>query len=639
MSSSEYPGLEILAACPVLAQWGICRPNTDARISTAPIFFPRRRAEAVRAEITRMKLLKNVRFVAGLGLILIGLSLLAVFFCHVPAREINRVEMEQLLQSGALSKAAVTPTPYAGIYHIEKVLRKDRKQERLFITTHLDESQVQQLLAQSGVRVEIPGFHGQWLNIVSTLIVAGLVVMLVMFQINIGRGRNSRIRERPTVSFRDVAGIEEAKSEVQEISDFLREPGKYQRVGGALPKGLLLIGPPGTGKTMLAKAIACEAKANFFSVHGSDFTEVFVGVGAKRVRQLFRQAAKNKPAIIFIDEIDCVGKNRKFDTHGEHQQTVNALLAAMDGFDSSQGIIVVAATNRPEDLDEALLRPGRFDRKVYVPYPDMKGRRAILKSHAQGKPIRQEQTALDIIAQTTPGMSGADLANLLNEAAILCAQRTAGEITLADLEAARDKVRFGKERRSMVLKQKEREIIAYHEAGHTIVHLQTSQLPPLYKVSIVPRGAALGVTTLLPDEDQNLQSKKFLLEELLVLMGGRAAEKTFYDSTTNGAAGDLEVARKIARNMIHAWGMGEKMYYEPEKHDAEEEINRLLANADRQAHEIILSQRENTDKLAKALLTRETLTREEVIELISVPSAPFQVPALAGPRFTSLQPA
>ncbi|HLP78066.1 MAG TPA: AAA family ATPase, partial [Candidatus Paceibacterota bacterium] len=367
--------------------------------------------------------------------------------------------------------------------------------------------------------------------------------------------------------------------------------------------------------------IAGEANASFFSVHGSDFNEVFVGVGAKRVRQLFRQATKNKPAIIFIDEIDCVGKNRKFDTHGEQQQTINALLAAMDGFQSSEGIVVVAATNRPEDLDDALMRPGRFDRKVHVPYPDMKGRRAILQSHAEGKPI-EEPAALDLIAQTTPGMSGADLANLVNEAAILCAQQNATMITQDYLEAARDKVRFGKERKSMVLKQSEREMVAYHEAGHTIIHLNTSTLPPLYKVSIVPRGQALGVTTLLPDEDQNLQTKKFLLEELLVLMGGRAAEKTFFGSTTNGAAGDLEMARRIARNMIHNWGMGERLHYEPEQKDAETEINRLLETADRDAHEIILAQRVNTEKLAKALLEKETLTREEVMELLDLTELP-----------------
>jgi cell division protease FtsH len=284
--------------------------------------------------------------------------------------------------------------------------------------------------------------------------------------------------------------------------------------------------------------------------------------------------------------------------------------------------VVVAATNRPEDLDEALMRPGRFDRKVHVPFPDMKGRRAILQSHAKDKPI-EEPKALDLIAQTTPGMSGADLANLLNEAAILCAQQNSSRITINELEAARDKVRFGKERKSMVLKQSERELVAYHEAGHTIIHLNTSLLPALYKVSIVPRGQALGVTTLLPDEDQNLQSKKFLLEELLVLMGGRASERTFFGSTTNGAAGDLDMARRIARNMIHNWGMGERLYYEPEKQDAETEINRLLETADRDALAMIQAQRANTEKLAKALLERETLTRDEVMELLGLPEQPL----------------
>jgi len=560
---------------------------------------------------------------AGLGVILMVLVFLGIFVFHVPSREITLAEMDTLVTSGALTKTIVVPTPYAGIFHVEGVLQKGKGTEKVFITTHLDDAQVKKFFAEKGVRVEMPGtsLRGQWLNIVSSIIISGLVITMVLYQTSIGKGKNSRIRERPTVTFRDVAGVEEAKSEVQEIVDFLRDPKKYQRVGGTLPKGLLLIGPPGTGKTMLARAIACEAKANFFSVRGSDFTEVFVGVGAKRVRRLFRQAAKCKPAIIFIDEIDCVGKNRKFDTHGEQQQTINALLAAMDGFENSQGIVVVAATNRPEDLDEALMRPGRFDRKVYVPYPDMKGRRAILEAHAQGKPIVQSETILDIIAQTTPGMSGADLANLINEAAIICAQRHTGSITLADLEAARDKVRFGRERKSMVLQKKEREMVAYHEAGHTIIHLQTSLLPPLYKVSIVPRGLALGVTTLLPDEDQNLQSKKFLLEELLVLMGGRAAEKTFYDSTTNGAAGDLDMARKIARKMIHEWGMGEKLYYEQEKQDAEAEINRLLADADKLAHQVILGQKANTHKLAQALLERETLTRQEVIDLLN-PTVP-----------------
>jgi cell division protease FtsH len=567
-----------------------------------------------------MKFLRNRFFLIGSALVIAGVALIvtSVVLFRDPAKEITRTELEQLIANKGLISGRVTPTPFTGVYEIEGKRKLGDKTQRVFISTHVDEAQVKSLLAQPDTKLELPGqsMRGQWISIISTVIIGGVVVFMLMWQMNIGKGKSAHVRHRPTVAFSDVAGIEEAKGEVQEIVDFLREPAKYQRLGGNLPKGVLLVGPPGTGKTMLAKAIACEANASFFSAHGSDFTEVFVGVGAKRVRQLFRQASKNRPAIIFIDEIDCVGKNRKFDTHGEHQQTINALLAAMDGFESAHGIVVVAATNRPEDLDEALLRPGRFDRKVYVPYPDMKGRRAILKTHATGKPIRDEEKALDVIAQTTPGMSGADLANLLNEAAILCALQNAKDITVTDLEAARDKVQFGKERKSMVLKDKEREMVAYHEAGHTIIHLQTKYMPPLYKVSIVPRGQALGVTTLLPDEDQNLQSKKFLLEELLVLMGGRAAEKTFYDWTTNGAAGDLDMARKVARKMIHEWGMGEKLYYEQEQLQAEQEINRLLEEADRQAHEIILTQRENTEKLAKALLQRETLTREEVMLLL-----------------------
>jgi cell division protease FtsH len=568
-----------------------------------------------------MKYLKN-RKLLGLGIAIIVASAAAItagILIRTPSRELTRTEFHQLLDKQTLREARVTPTPYPGIYQIEAEHALGKGKEKVFLSTHMEEGQVKRLLDQSGTKIDVPGqgTRAQWVNIICTVMAGGLVISVLVFQTNIGKGRNSHVRRRPNILFRDVAGIEEAKGEVQEIVDFLRDPSKYQRLGGTLPKGVLLIGPPGTGKTMLAKAIACEANASFFAAQGSDFTEVFVGVGARRVRQLFRQAAKNKPAIIFIDEIDCVGKNRKFDTHAEHQQTINALLAAMDGFQSSQGIVVVAATNRPEDLDEALLRPGRFDRKVYVPYPDMKGRRAILNTHAEGKPITDQEQALDVIAQTTPGMSGADLANLLNEAAIISALRNSTSITSQDLESARDKVRFGKERKTMVLKHKEREMVAYHEAGHTIIHLQTTLMPPLYKVSIVPRGNALGVTTLLPDEDQNLQSRKFLLEELLVLMGGRAAEKTFYDSTTNGAAGDLDMARKVARKMIHEWGMGEKLYYEPEQREAENEINRLLEAADRQAHEMIEQHRNATSKLAQALLEKETLTREEVLALLN----------------------
>src|SRR5882762_1659984 len=542
-----------------------------------------------------MKILKNFKVIAALILALGAIGVLIGYCSRVPSSELTRAQMLQLLDEKSITRAAITPMIYQGFYNIEGsyVPKPGAKSKAFTIMTHLDESQVKGLLAQANAKVDLPGQGGrsQIVNIVSTVIIVGLIGVLVVHQMRIGKAKTShKIKLRPSTRFKDVAGIEEAKAEVQEVVDFLRNPRKYKRLGGNLPKGVLLIGPPGTGKTMLAKAIAGEADAHFFSSHGSDFNEVFVGVGAKRVREIFRQAARHKPAIIFIDEIDCLGKSRKFDTHGEMQQTINALLAAMDGFESNDGVVVIAAANRPEDLDEALLRPGRFDRKVHVPLPDMKGRWEILKAHGRNKPIENQSKALEQIAKTTPGMSGADLANLINEAAIFCAQNNANRITLTELEASRDKVRFGKERKSMVLKKEEREMIAYHEAGHTIINLHKSLLPPLYKVSIIPRGNALGVTTLLPDEDQNIHSKEFLLQQLTVLMGGRAAEKVFYGATTNGANGDLDSAKNIARRMIHDWGMGERLYYEDKQQDAELEINRLLENADREALAIIKAQ-------------------------------------------------
>jgi cell division protease FtsH len=535
-------------------------------------------------------------------------------------KEITRQELQQWMQEGTIAEAEVNPTPYsqAGIFSVTGKQVAGEKTTKFEIVTHLDETQIKALLATPAVKIEIPGKGtAQVMNILPPVLIAGLIVFVLYSQFNVGKSKkHHKVETRPDVTFADVAGVEEAKSEVQEIVDFLKNPKKYKKLGGKLPKGILLIGPPGTGKTMLAKAIAGEADAQFFSAHGSDFNEVFVGVGAKRIREIFRQAKKNKPAIIFIDEVDCLGKKRKMDGHGELQQTNNALLAEMDGFESSDGIVVVAATNRPEDLDDALMRQGRFDRKVYVALPDRKGRRAILEVHTKEKPIREREKALDVLAQTTCEMSGADLASLINEAAILCAQRNFSEIPLKELEEARDKVRWGKERKSMVLKKGEREMVAYHEAGHTIINLQKSLLPPLYKVSIIPRGAALGVTTLLPIEDQNIHSKDFLLEELVVLMGGRAAEKVFYGATTNGASGDLDTARKIAQKMIHEWGMGEKLYYQPDQREAEVEINKILEAADKEAHDLIKTLKEDTRKLAEALLKCETLTREQVVNLL-----------------------
>lgn len=535
--------------------------------------------------------------------------------------EIGLLKLQRLVEEKAIVSAEITPRAFGDIFTIHGFYKAKTEPEKteFSLTTHLDEAQLTALLARNTVRLELPKIstRAKFLDIVPTVLVLGLVAGLVAYQVSLGKGKRSqRVRTRPSIRFRDVAGVEEAKNEVQEVIDFLREPQKFTRLGGTLPKGILLIGPPGTGKTMLAKAIAGEANASFFSASGSDFTEIYVGVGARRIRELFRRARKCKPAIIFIDEIDCLGKHRKLDQNGEMQQTSNALLTAMDGFESTEGVIVVAATNRPEDLDEALLRPGRFDRKVYVPLPDAKGRRAILEAHTHKTPLTAHDSALDVIAQSTPGMSGADLANVVNEAAILSALRNKSTISLAELEEARDKVRFGKERKSMVLNDQERKVVAYHEAGHAIIYLQKTLLPPLHKVSIVPRGQSLGSTTVLPKQDQNIHGRKFLLEQLAVLMGGRAAEELFCGDMTNGAHGDLQTAKNIARQMIHDWGMGQKLYYEPEKEDAEREINMLLTNAWEEARSVVAAQKENTRRLAEALLVQDTLSREQVMELL-----------------------
>lgn len=537
----------------------------------------------------------------------------------LPPEELSTARFQRLLAAGRILHADLEPNSFRDVYRINGDFTRTGGAKAAFsATAHLTEWDVQRLLALSNSRLQLPhsGTNAKLWDILPTALVSVIILGLVLYQHRVGQGKGAhKIRQRPSVRFSDVSGVEEAKAEVQEVIDFLRDPSKYKKLGGSLPKGILLIGPPGTGKTLLAKAIAGEANANFFSASGSDFSEIYVGVGAKRIRELFAQARRARPAIIFIDEIDCLGKNRKNDQNGELQQTNNALLTAMDGFDSAEGIIVVAATNRPEDLDEAIMRPGRFDRKVHVPLPDQRGRRAILTNHSRKNPIHAVDHALDVIAQTTPGMSGAELANLLNEAAILSAQRCRKEITLAELEEARDKVRWGKERKSMALKDDERRVIAYHEAGHAVIALQCSLLPPVHRVSIIPRGQSLGSVTTLPREDQNIHSKQFLLQQLTMLMGGRAAEEVFIGDITNGAHGDLDTGKNIARRMVHDWGMGQKLYYEPSKQDAEREINQLLLDACDRAKLIITENQAFVKAIAERLLLDETLSRAQVQEL------------------------
>ncbi|MFH1372902.1 MAG: ATP-dependent zinc metalloprotease FtsH [bacterium] len=447
--------------------------------------------------------------------------------------------------------------------------------------------------------------------------------------------------ERPKVTFDDVAGTDEAKEELQEIIEFLREPAKFQKLGGKIPKGALLLGPPGTGKTLLARAVAGEADAPFFSMSGSDFVEMFVGVGASRVRDLFDQGKKNAPCIIFIDEIDAVGRHRGAGLgggHDEREQTLNQLLVEMDGFESNEGVILVAATNRPDVLDPALLRPGRFDRQIVVPLPDVKGREGILTVHAR-KVKLADDIDLKVLARGTPGLSGADLANLVNEAALLASRRDKDEVSMDEFEEAKDKVLMGSARRSLVISDEEKEIIAYHESGHTLVSKFLPGADPIHKVTIIPRGLALGVTQSLPVDERHTHSREYLQATLAVLMGGRVAELLVFDQLDTGAGNDLERATKLARKMVCNWGMSDKLgpvtlgrteehiflgkemaqqknYSEATAMQIDQEIRAFIHQAENTARKILQGNMDNLHKVAKTLLEKETIDGSEVDVII-----------------------
>ena len=431
------------------------------------------------------------------------------------------------------------------------------------------------------------------------------------------------------VTFRDVAGADEAKEELQEIIEFLRDPKKFQTLGGRIPKGALLLGPPGTGKTLLAKAVAGEAGVPFFSMSGSDFVEMFVGVGASRVRDLFEQGKKNAPCIIFIDEIDAVGRHRGAGLgggHDEREQTLNQLLVEMDGFESNDGVILIAATNRPDVLDPALLRPGRFDRQIVVDRPDARGRAGILKVHARNKPLADD-VDLKILAKGTPGLAGAELANLVNEAALLAARKNHKRITMRDLEEAKDKVMMGAERKSLVMSEEEKKTTAYHESGHALVGWMLPEADPIHKVTVIPRGRALGVTHFLPEEDHYTRTREYYLALMATMMGGRAAEQIIFGRITNGAANDIQRATHLARMMVCEWGMSEKLgplqfgkkddmvflgreisqqkdYSERTAEMIDDEVHRLVSGAYDQAMQILTEHNDNLHALAQALLER-----------------------------------
>jgi cell division protease FtsH len=456
--------------------------------------------------------------------------------------------------------------------------------------------------------------------------------------------------QQKKATFKDVAGIDEPKEELYEIIDFLKDPQKFQKLGGRIPKGVLLVGPPGTGKTLLARAIAGEANVPFFSISGSDFVEMFVGVGASRVRDLFEQGKKNAPCIIFIDEIDAVGRHRGAGLgggHDEREQTLNALLVEMDGFESNEGVILIAATNRPDVLDPALLRPGRFDRRVVVPRPDVKGREEILRVHTRKVPL-SEDVDLSVIARGTPGFSGADLANLVNESALWAARQNRKFVAMVDFEMSKDKVLMGVERRSMILSDEEKRNTAYHEAGHALVAAMTPGADPLHKVTIIPRGMALGVTMQLPIDDKHTYTKEFLEAQLAVLMGGRAAEEIFLHHITTGAGNDIERATEIARQMVCEWGMsvlgpltfGKKEeaiflgreiaqhrdYSEDTAIKIDGEVRSIVTNGYSKARNILETQRDKLERIAQALLDREVLDAVELKLLMEGKPLPDKIP-------------
>ena len=503
------------------------------------------------------------------------------------------------------------------------------------------------------VEVQAPSGSSFWLSFLTSILVPALFLIMLIFMIrsaqtggsqamSFGRSR-AKLQHDPKVkvTFADVAGIDEAKQELKEVVDFLKSSEKYQAMGARIPKGVLLVGAPGTGKTLLAKAVAGEAGVPFFSISGSDFVEMFVGVGASRVRDLFDQAKKNAPCIVFVDELDAVGRQRGAGLgggHDEREQTLNQLLVEMDGFEPTTGIIVLAATNRPDILDSALLRPGRFDRQVVIDRPDIAGRESILKVHAKGKPLAKDAD-LRVLARRTPGFTGADLSNMLNEAALLAARKDKREVCMEDLEEAIDKVIAGPEKKSRIITPKDKEITAYHEVGHALIAHHEKDSDPLHKVSIIPRGMALGLTMTLPEEDHLNLSKSQLLARIKVLLGGRISEEIIFNDITTGAQNDLQKATELLRKMITQFGMSSELgpltfgqqhehiflgrdfghvrdYSEDVAKKIDEEMRRIINGLYESCKKLLLSKRKHLDALAQVLLDKETIEKEEFKEII-----------------------
>ncbi|MCD6533238.1 MAG: ATP-dependent zinc metalloprotease FtsH [Deltaproteobacteria bacterium] len=561
----------------------------------------------------------------------------------VAKHEIGFSEFIELIDSGQISEVTIQGQNISGTYG-----------STAFKTYTPDDPSLVKMLRDKGIRItakpedQSPLWQSILISWFPMLLLIGVWVFF-MRQMQGGGGKamsfgKSRAKllteDQKKVTFKDVSGIEEAKVELEEIINFLKEPKKFTRLGGKIPKGVLLVGAPGTGKTLLAKAIAGEADVPFFSISGSDFVEMFVGVGASRVRDLFIQGKKNAPCLIFIDEIDAVGRHRGAGLgggHDEREQTLNQLLVEMDGFESNDGVILLAATNRPDVLDPALLRPGRFDRQVIVPNPDVKGREGILKVHARKVPLA-EDVDLMVVSRGTPGFTGADLANLINEASLLAARTDKKEVEMIDLEEAKDKVMMGAERRSLVISPEEKKNTAYHEAGHALVARLLPGTDPIHKVTIIPRGRALGLTQQLPIDERHTYNKDYLINNIIVLMGGRVAEELALNHITTGAGNDIERATEMARKMVCEWGMGRMgpvSFGKKEEHiflgremaqnrefsektavEIDDEIKEIVNDAYSEAMKLVGDNRKSLKNVALALLEKETLNGIEVDELI-----------------------
>jgi cell division protease FtsH len=566
-----------------------------------------------------------------------------------PAAELTFTELMEQVQRGYVSKVTIRGQEVTGTFREGGPYGKDSE----FSTFVPDYPELVSELRAAGVEIQAEKakdnpFFTVLLTWAPFLIIIALWIVF-MRQMQSGGNRalsfgKSRARllsaTGKKVTFQDVAGVEEAKEELWEIVEFLKEPQKFQKLGGKIPKGVLLMGPPGTGKTLLARAIAGEANVPFFSISGSDFVEMFVGVGASRVRDLFEQGKKNAPCIIFIDEIDAVGRHRGAGLgggHDEREQTLNQLLVEMDGFETNEGVILIAATNRPDVLDPALLRPGRFDRRVIVDRPDLNGRLGILKVHTRNIPI-SENVQLDVVARGTPGFSGADLANLVNEAALVAARRNKKQVAMEDFEFAKDKVIMGVERKTMVLTDDEKQVTAFHEAGHALVAAFTPGTDPLHKVTIIPRGRALGLTMQLPTEDKYTYKRSYVESQIAILMGGRVAEELSQNEITTGAGNDIERSTELARRMVCEWGMselgplsfGEKdepvflgrefaqraAYSESTAQQIDEEVRRIVDRSYQKARQILTEHQAVLDRLAHELLEKESLDGQAVYRLI-----------------------